>query len=417
MRRPWILIAVFGLSILFFTNIATKVFDNGTGSYRLENTDHISHWGSAILFYFNGFDVYRLPSSQFCAPSDLSAQNRYAREFVRPDLSCAVPGHMKIPRFLVNWQTRVQNYPPGAFLYSAPEALLHSVFLAPFSLIKKFTLFKHLFAAHCAAAIFLFCLLFTPEADHAESKTSDWKALAWLVLLPLVFIELCFWSIYGIYDPASILFLFLSVYFLRQKKGILSVVSYSIAVFLHYRALWMLPLLGAGLWVTFQQAAKPRLNTLLALRRLTPLLFSCFLLGASAYSLSLALPDIQTYAITNPLHYTFVNAARSSEAWYSLVVCLGVVLLFLGARRLWLPASLCLWQLFMLIQTPDRRPWHGLFILPILAASGSSPKKADRIAGSIAVLFFCLQLDHQVFLHWPWPLSAGYFARLVGWIR
>ncbi len=386
------------LAALFALLAATAPsrLDNSTGSFREECTDQISHWGSTLLFAKHGFDVYRHSAMQLCLPMNAEASGLYRAEALpRMDYACRVSDEPGARPVLINYPERVQNYPPGKFLYSAPEAILYSNFGATFGFLKKFTLLKYLLVSHLAFALFVLLLL-------PRGRGTVELALL-LILGPLFYEELVFWATYGIYDAVSVGALFLSLYCLGTRRPARAIAWYAAASFLHFRALWCLPIpiaATARLPLFLKRSPIQRVSLLLAFG------FFC----VSAYSLILALPDISHYPVRNPvaLARLLMDLPQALAFGLPLVALLGLV----AFQRAWLVFWLVLWQAFMLVRTPDVRPWHGLFYLPIIAATLLPKHRNYAVTGG--VLVFYLALNHIVFAHAPWPMSGEFLGYTFG---
>lgn len=385
------------LSLLFLLLAVTAPgrLDNSTGSFREESTDQISHWGGAILYWKHGMDVYRHSPMQLCLPMTAQATQLYrADQLPRLDYACLVSDHPTARPVLINHPERVQSHPQGKFLYSAPEALLYAAAGVGYPFLKKLTLIKYLLVSHLVFALFVWLLL--PKGRQAAQ-------LAMILLLgPLFYQELVFWALYGIYDAVAVGALFGAIYFLSARQPVRSLVCYALAAFLHFRALWLLPIAVAA---CFQLPALLRLKR----SRQAALLAALALFEISVYALILAMPDISNYAVTNSLLWRAL-IADPSRALAFLVPFLALAG-FLIAQRAWLALSLVIWQAFILVQTPDVRPWHGLFYLPIIAAGliGRSPT-----AVTAALTLFNLALNLLVFAHQPWPLSGVFLGYTFG---
>lgn len=331
-------------------------------------SDHYSHTGTTVLFLERGLEVYRKPVGAQCERPRRGEQWRQRRALARRwdvnpiDLcfrkagtgtgaatatATATEGRRKRRPLVINWQGFPRPYPPGVMLYFLPEALLWEHTGASFRTVNRVTLVKLLVMGHLAWVVLVVLLAgFRP------------RGVAWVVMA-LGYSQLIYWSAVGIYDGVAVMFVLLCMLALQRGRGSLAILALSAACFLHFRALWYLPLLvpGIGL-VIFKRELRSRIpNPVL-------LVGAAVLFAVAAYVFWILWPALKSFPPRNPVDYR--KFALESPVFMSYLVPTVGVALLLAWRRLWLGLGLVVWMTVFFLRTPQIMTWHALFLLPVL---------------------------------------------------
>jgi hypothetical protein len=361
-------------SFLVLAAFPTFLVVTGTRIPGEVRTDHISHWSSTVLLGLYGLDIYRFRSEELC----LSKSPEKVQE--TGEGGCVPYRHPSMKPLGVNWAQYPRVYPPGFALLGFVPALLR-VFtnLTPESL-NTIIIVEMLIAAHLASLAFFFCFregLRNTGAERATIATAG-LALTMFVVMPAVHADLMSDALYGFYDPLAILAVVSSMLLLRRERPVLALLVMSAAVFIHFRALWQLPILILAIMKTYD-ARKEWWRS----RKTWGLIaMSAILLFISFYCFVTVLPALKEFPISNRFHFSrYGNGA--SWLFRECPLLVGV-LIVLGVQRQWTTFALVAWQLVMLSQTREVQVWHHSFLLPILAAAALEKKQS---AQAIAAVF------------------------------
>jgi hypothetical protein len=367
-------------------------------------TDHWSHYGRAALFYRHGFDVYRFPASRYCkAPSDAVARQLPPEAGCR---WCVAAGASTAERPLcINWQGLRNAYPPGLVLYSLPEVLLLQHTSLSLRAINLFTVLKYLIVAHLLIWL-LFKLVFQPPEDDRAEPGERWLRYG---LFGLFYLEILKWTLSGFYDPIAVCALFVGVWQLRRKRGVEAILALSAAVFLHYRALWYLPLFAFAGWTALRNREwhKGRGGALAKLAA------SALVLGLSLYAFVLMAPGLKDFPGNSGVR--LADLSLSKAASWNLVLPLLPVLIYLARNRQAMLLSCVLWQLFMITNTFQVQGWHILFLLPMFGLARLEGKRGSLVAAAVVYLTEALVIfynDAPIF-HYAVPIPGGYLTDLM----
>jgi hypothetical protein len=355
-------------SYLLWAGLAADI---GTTSVASSNfTDHWSHYGRSYLFFTHGFDVYRYPTSHFCTALSLPAK----RSLPSADGCdwCLAEGTTAQRPLCINWQYTRASYPPGLFLYSLPEVLLFAATPLSFRAINLFSILKFLAVAHLLMWLFFRIVIAPPEAAPSPERASRWLRLA---LLSFVWLEIGKWTLGGFYDPISVCALLLGIWWLSQNRGIDSILALSSALFLHYRALWYLPLFFVAAWTIVKRrewkagGAAPYVK----------LAAAGVMLGPALYGFALMYPGLAQLPTANPARLL----AWASPIPWNLLLPLAPVALYLASTRQWVLLACAAWQLFTVARTPQVQWWHVLFLLPMFALARLEKKGVALAAAAV----------------------------------
>ncbi len=354
------------LSILFFSVIAAFKFSIPTRALNGFSTDHMSHWASSTLFWQNGFDLYRKPSSQICPPLNEQTKKFANHWYYNPQTTCFVPNDFG-DSGLINWSQYPRPYPPGAFLYAAPEGLIHQGGLLSFSNVNLISILKFIIFAHLAILVFL---QFIDLKDRLQT----------FIILPLIVTELLNFSLMGFYDAIGILFIaFAFLKFSKDRTGE-AILFWSLGVFFHFRALWWSGLLIPVLFkiVNKRQLSKPWL-----------ILPAFVLISISAYAFYLLYPALRMYPISNRHHLSQILI----NPWRHLLFLTSIALLYfyLIHKKWWPLLPVLIWQFFMIINTPETQSWHRAFLLPMFCLPSLLETRQRKLAMKFALIAYLVE--------------------------
>ncbi len=337
LRERIVRLLLFGslvITLVFPLVRSTNIFHTVGGG----GTDLVSHWGSSILLAYEGAALYRVPSVELCEHPD------GPRSWKAPELTCGVRGHPELEPFIINWQQYPRVYPPGCQLMMAPFAGLYLAGLP-------------LPSVNAVAMVVL--LIFTHLATYQFGRIfwrHERRAVRILGLTFVVFAHLQFvtWALNGMYDPIALIAMFAAIGRLREHRFASAFTALSLAFFLHYRALWYLPLFA---WVAMQTLASWR--TLSPREKWAVVAAACGP-ALAAITFVLSWPAFEKFPVTNPLF-----AAPALVTCFVPVVVIGV----LALAREGLTFSCAVWQLLLLRQTHEVRAWHVLFSTVLVAVA------------------------------------------------
>jgi hypothetical protein len=381
-------------------------------------TDHLSHTGMARVFLMRGFDIYRQPGNALCARPPTPAAAAWAeRGGCRPAEVCDVRDALDAPGACVAWQEFPHPYPPGAVLSAVPEALVARAGKLSPRALGSLVIVKYLLTAHLLVWA-VFRVLFDGRRRDARGLVGGrgWEGKsAWLRwgVFAIVYVEIMKWSLVGFYDPLAIFPIFLGVYFLRERRFADAFVALSASLFLHFRALWYLPLLGAatlGLLERRAWAGAERARTLVKV------ILGVAMTGASLYAFSLLRSALTEFPDVNPVlwkHYPL-----NQRAMLDLAVPCALVMLYLASGRHWLLCVTIAWQLFVVVHTPQTMDWHTLFLLPLLGVAtlerGNGPMLAAVVV--LAVETVVVFVEMKVAFPLPGHIITGILDEWGPWL-
>jgi len=348
--------------------------------------DHLSHMGETRIFFREGFDLYRKTGESFCTPGAPSKQSAPASG-CWPRNACRIQGPR--PAVCLNWQPFLRPYPLGSVLYAVPEALLSRFTHARPHKLARLIILKYLLGAH----LLLWALFRATVASPTGSTADSHDRTRWLArgLFTLAYIEVILWSLEGFYDAVAVALVVIGALFLCRREPGNAWLALGGSLFLHYRALWYLPLLGMAAIGLVNRSAWSRP---LATGAKVAAGFAMILLAA--FTFILIYRGLNKFPDTNPVHWRRFLAPPSVE-WDFLAPIL-MILSYLAIAKHWRLLVTMSWQLFMVSQTPQVMGWHVLFLLPMFAVArlerGIGPKVATAVWFATTVL---------VVFHSPFP--------------
>ncbi|MBK8203644.1 MAG: hypothetical protein IPK68_15410 [Bdellovibrionales bacterium] len=209
-------------------------------------------------------------------------------------------------------------------------------------------------------ALATICLLFQLTSDYKASLSSRLARAILAIFTILSGIELARWALNGMYDPLSVLLLLLSIKAYERSRFSRALVCYSLALFFHFRALWLAPLALYAFVNYFKSSSGTIFKTFLNPK----VIFSGVLTFLSLFSFVLAAPGLKDLPINN---YFFIGLPAEIHWWrFSLFLLLTSVV---GANCYknggFLALSCLVWASLMWLLTPLIQQWYVLFLIPI----------------------------------------------------
>lgn len=390
------------VSWLCLAALAIQKMPSPTMTANNWQTDHYSHWGSAVLFLEKGFDIYRHPIRELCLPTSPADMAFAEAHGLNKDDVCTTTLQPRDGRpVLINWNIYPRPYPPGVLLYSAPEALLFLWTNVSFASITLFSVLKYLFFAHLAFGAFIVCFFAKGTSKGATTLTFD--PFVGFVVLPMIAATLLLWSFNGVYDPVAILCVVLSVMCQQRKRPQYAILFLAAAIFLHFRALWwgmlFLPYVGSSSRTSLK---KPGV--------FIPLAIGALLLAVGLYSFILDLPALRTFSASNP-YYPPNIVAEPTRKLFFFILPASAILVGLAQLRCWTLLTAVAWHLFMLFNSPETRGWHLMFVLPIFAIA--MLEKQEKRLHALAICFGLFLLEGVMVFGSPFPMAWEILDTLV----
>jgi hypothetical protein len=371
------------LSFLVCASLATHV---GEASAALADyNDHWSHYGRSLLFLEHGFDVYRFQANHYCAPPSAAALRSLPPVNAAVDW-CVTRGAAETRPLLINWQDTRAGYPPGLFLYSLPEVLLFTATSLSYRAINLSTILVYLAIAHLLLWLF-FKIVVSAGDDPSPGRGAAW--LRWGCFAVVSF-EVLKWTLCGFYDPIAIAPLLLGVWLLGQRRGVDALLASSAALFLHYRALWYLPVFAFAL-LAILRTREWRSGGASTYAKLGA---AALLIGVSSYAFALLYPGLALLPATNPVQLDRLVAGTTAGTY--LALALAPVGLYLILSRQWVFLACAAWQIAMLLETRQIQPWHGLFVLPLFALARVQGRRGATLAAAVIFLSESLVVFYKV---------------------
>ncbi len=360
--------------------------DPASGAWRPGTTDHSSHWSTAILFRHRGFDVYRRPIAEICPLVEGSG--------------CNIPERAGKRLLYPNWREYPRPYPPGWALWHAPAAVAWETTSISYSMLNRLVIVQDLVGAHLALYALAVALLL-PRPGPSEREDGAAVTVRLFVVV-LVGQELLRWAMLGFYDPIAVFFAVLAVIRLAERRDVDAVVWLSCAVFLHFRALWLAPVL------VFAIVRAAREGALFARPALARTSCAAALLASSGAAFVLVQPSLASFPQTNPL-FRLAFDPKNEAHWDFVVPVVVASAVLLHARAL-LVASVVAFQTFVVLRAPQSQSWHALGLAPVFALARVAPGRHRGTEVAVAALF--LVEARQIFRLAPLP--GGWLAALFG---
>ena len=352
---PGALLFALSASFLALAVFVTTIARGPLATLSASGSDHASHVGVTILSRYHGLDVYRRPVGELCPLHDDASRALERTLDVRAEdraliTVCNIPQRAGQRPLFLNWPRLVRPYPPGLWLLTLPEAWLYEETSISFRALNKLSILKYLFFAHVLTALAHRVFFHRSIVGRAR-----WFSIA---AVALVHCEGVRWALCGFYDVVAVAALFCALRHALDERPAHAFGAWSIALFLHFRALWLLPMA-----VVLAHRALRRGS---AIDRLI-VLATLPLVSASMIAFAAVFPHLGSFPESNPVFIGTVGSHIACfVAWSS---ALALVAGWLAKSGRWLTAATLVWQAVMLGRTPQMQAWHALFLLPMLGVS------------------------------------------------
>lgn len=190
----------------------------------------------------------------------------------------------------------------------------------------------------------------------------------------IFYLYLMHWSLNGFPDTISILFIILTIRFLREGENTRALLCYAMSAFLHYRALYLLPL-GVYTLINLYKNRELSVASLLKAKTSTKLVYgftvvACALTIYTAYLSFIAFPYSrvikEVFIYPGTVAPNLLNPEFFSPMWaIPAFTITGLAALYLLSKRELLTASTMVISLLFLTSFPCLFRWYPLFLFPV----------------------------------------------------
>ncbi len=340
------------VSALVLSLVVLLVPGSPTASIGRFATDHYSHYCSSILAWDRGLAVYTTPVRLVCAKSSAESRAFAERLQLDPENVCDLPERAGERPLVINWSDMPRPYPPGALLYAAPEAVLYAHTDLSVRTINRLTIIKHLLAGHLLVYVLL-AMLFGGEDDEDRRR---WRSVAFFIA-PFVYFTVVPYAMAGFYDSIAIVCVCWGIERLRRDEAAGALGFLSLAAFLHFRAIWYVPLGVVAL-------ARLRKTPWRTPRGIAVVAGSAVLLAVTAVSLALVSPYLTLFPPNNPILASTLG--NLTPAQLDIIAVVVVIAGYLAWARQWLLVVQTSWIVLVIALTVQAQRWHPMFLLPLL---------------------------------------------------
>jgi len=340
--------------LLLSGSVALRNFSHPYAVNRGIYSDHFSQVASTVLFAGKRLDIYRHTVQENLTRSEAPKDIAYAKANQLGTQELYVnPLDPARPPLAINWSFQIRAYPPGVYVLFAPLAFLFQHEIVGFAMSNRIIIGVLVLVASASAWV-LVRWAFVPYPAPGSVGMS-------LRLLPvaLSIFWIALWSVRGFYDVVALLLVFLSLRALEADDGIGALLWYCLAVFLHYRALYYLPVLAFAL-PSIGRLGRPSGFASIFLR--APVVLAVLAAALSVVTFLIALPQLESFHANNALYHAWSHAGPQ-------VLLLGLsaaCLVLSAAARDFRTAAFLGCYLAFLVNTPQTYPWHTLFLTPML---------------------------------------------------
>lgn len=361
-----------GVSAIVLSLVVLLVPGSPTASIGRFATDHYSHYCASILAWHRGLAVYTTPVRLVCAKSSMESRAFAEQLELDPENVCDLPERSGKRPLVINWSDMPRPYPPGAFLYAAPEAVLYAHTGLSVRTINRLTIIKHLLAGHLLVYVLL-AMLFGGEDDADRRR---WRGVAFFIA-PFVYFTVVPYAMAGFYDSIAIVCVCWAIDRLRRDENVAALGFLSLAAFLHFRAIWYVPLGVLAL-------ARLRRTPWRTRRGLTVVAGSVVLLAGAAVSLALVSPYLTLFPPNNPiLVSTLGNLTPAQLDIIAMVLVIGG---YLAWEKQWLLLVQMAWIVLVIALTVQAQRWHPMFLLPLLALARWKRARGPTIVAIVLLI-------------------------------
>jgi hypothetical protein len=360
------------ISALVLSLVVILVPGSPTASIGRFATDHYSHYCASILAWHRGLAVYTTPVRLTCEKSSPESRAFAEQLQLDPDNVCDLPERAGERPLVINWSDMPRPYPPGALLYAAPEAALYAHTGLSVRNINRITIVKHLLAGHLLVYVLL-AMLFGGEDDDERRR---WRSVAFFIA-PFVYFTVIPYAMAGFYDSIAIVCVCWAIARLEREEPVAALGFLSLAAFLHFRAIWYVPL--GVLAVARLRTAPWRTRRSIAI-----LAGSAVLLAAAGLSLLLVGPYLTLFPANNPVLVSTLG--NLTPAQLDIIAMVVVIAGYLAWERQWLLLVQMMWIVVVIALTVQAQRWHPMFLLPLLALARWKHARGPTIVAIVLLL-------------------------------
>jgi hypothetical protein len=360
--------------------------DLSNGSY----TDHPSHMNTGRVFPRVGTALWTQPVAKLFP--EMSAEER-AR--LPADLHNDRPEYFRVPGWpadkplVVGWSHNPRNYPPGNMLLVAPVAAAYHFTGLSFRAANRLIIATYVVLAHLA---FLLLVRASRPGDRDGDRDHARLGAAALGVVAFYLYGL-YWTLQGFYDLAATVPLMLCAGYLARRRGPEALLCYCLAVFLHFRALFLAPWAVLAAWMVLRDGAAGALRRWRA-RQWLSLGGSALLAAAALYPFWLLQPAFAHLEYNTPLRSQSANHNAAVVAAFAALV-LGCALVFHRARA-WLDLAVLAFMTLMIALLHQAYEWHPLVLMawlgaPVTVREGVPAVRFARVGylvGATVLVFF-----------------------------
>lgn len=316
-------------------------------------TDHFAHMNMTRLFAEKGLGIYThargdlvqpLTSEQTAAlPADLQGTPSYG-----------FPGWPPEKPFTSTWAHVPNVYPPGDLILFAPFAILYSFTGLSFSTVNLLLIQYLIVLAHVS-----FFLVFRSALDGEGHR--------WVGLLGMYFVynEVMHWTLEGFYDGAWIAPLLVTPLLLAQRRHLPALFTVTLALFMHYRALFYLPWAGVAVYRIWKNRewetwTLPQVALVGVMGTMTAMSLRIFLTIRGVFTGVTGGP-------VNPIGLTSAGNLNLARGFIVVLVFAAAGFLFwrAGAK---IELIMTGWLLLIALLMPEIHEWDTVALVPFVAA-------------------------------------------------
>jgi hypothetical protein len=317
---------------------------------------------AARAFLRVGLDIWRKPALALSrAPT--KAERAAWPDDVHPGGSWtggtyAMDGWPANKPWVTSWGHRPRLYPPGDMVLVAPVALVYHFTALSLTAANRWLFALFLVYAHVA----IFFLL--EESLVRGSDVPGGRAATPLLYAGALaaYIEIVFWTLQGFYDAAAIAPLLLCASYLRARRGLAAAVCYGVAVFIHFRALFLAPWAIYAAWIFVHDRQWRGLRAKDALG----IVVGASCAGAALAVFALVTPTLAEQSINNSVNLKIATAHPGALLAFSGVALVASALLVWA--KAWLDLGMLAWLTLVLLQVKEAHEWHIVIPLAWLVA-------------------------------------------------
>lgn len=324
-------------------------------------TDHFSHVALARIFTEVGFEIYERPRGELGRPMTVE-ENAALPSDLRDRGARVVDGWPPTKPFLTSWPQIPSFYPPGDLVMFAPVAAGYSFTDMSFTELNLATIELLLLYAHVTVFLMVMAAMRARRLDATE-----------VLALAVGYFLVIRWTLDGFYDGGWIAPLVLTPVFLARRAGFAAATSYAMALFAHYRALFLLPwgvravvdVVAGRQWRPWTRGKTAMTAATVAMAGLTT---TAFLLARDA---------MEAHQRTNPFNPAYDSFDKANLVALAIVT-VPAAIVFVW-KRAWLDLVTVGWVYALITQVPELYPWDAVALVPWLVAPALSPVEHDPL--------------------------------------